>query len=107
MIHDNNRPHVCPTEGCDARFVQANHLKQHFERNHSERAHLRRKKKEERLYKFLTSAGYTPDRETIIQFCGEGSKKLARVDFTIYKTDRVVVWSVTRITTAANRFCVR
>jgi hypothetical protein len=71
--------------------VKANDLKQHFERNHTERAHQRRKKKEERLYKFLTSTGYAPDRETVIQFCGEGSKKLARLDFTIYKTDRVVI----------------
>jgi hypothetical protein len=26
----------------------------------------------------------------VVQFCGEGSKKLARLDFTIYKVDRVV-----------------
>jgi hypothetical protein len=51
----------------------------------------RRKKKEERLFKFLQSSGYAPDRETVVQFCGTGSKKLARLDFTIYKADRVVV----------------
>jgi hypothetical protein len=56
-----------------------------------EQAHQRRKKKEERLFKFLRSARYAPDRETVIQFCGTGSKKLARLDFTIYKPDRVVV----------------
>jgi hypothetical protein len=89
--HDNNRPHACTAEGCEARFVKGDQLKSHFERNHSERAHLRRKRKEERLYKFLTSSGYAPDRETVVPFCGEGSKKLARLDFTIYKTDRVVV----------------
>ena len=27
----------------------------------------------------------------MVQFCGQGSKKLARLDFTIYKTDRVVI----------------
>jgi hypothetical protein len=90
MVHNNDRPHRCTAEGCDARYVQANHLKAHFERNHSERGQQRRKKKEERLYRFLTSVGYAPDRETVIQFCGEGTKKLARIDFTIYKTDRVV-----------------
>jgi hypothetical protein len=42
------------------------------------------------LYKFLTSVGYSPDRETVVQFCGQGSKKLARIDFLIYKSDRVV-----------------
>jgi hypothetical protein len=47
-------------------------------------------KREEQLYKFLTSAGYSPDRETIVPFCGQGSRKLARLDFAIYKTDRVV-----------------
>jgi hypothetical protein len=90
MVHSNDRPHVCPAENCEARFVQSNHLKQHFERNHTERAHMKRKRKEERLHKFLASAGYAPDRETIIQFCGTASKKLARLDFTIYKADRAV-----------------
>jgi hypothetical protein len=90
MRHENIRPHVCAAEGCEARFVIGGDLKRHFERNHTERAHQRRKKKEERMYKYLTSVGYSPDRETVIQFCGEGTKKLARLDFTIYKTDRVV-----------------
>jgi hypothetical protein len=91
MVHNNDHPHVCTAEGCEARYVKANDLKQHFERNHTERAHQRRKKKEDRLYKFLTSAGYEPDRETPVHFCGTGSKKLARIDFAIYKTDRVVL----------------
>jgi hypothetical protein len=91
MVHNNDRPYVCTADGCEARFVQTNHLKAHFERNHTEQAHQRRKKKEERLFKFLTSVGYAPDRETVVQFCGQGSKKLARLDFAIYKVDRVVV----------------
>ena len=90
MLHDNNPPHACTAES-DARYVDAKDLRMHFERNHSERAHVRRKKKEERLARFLQSAGYTPDRETIVQFCGEGLKRFARVDFTIYKPDRIVV----------------
>jgi hypothetical protein len=90
-LHNNIRLYVCTAEGCEARFVQPCELKGHFERNHTERAHQRKKKREEQLYRFLTAAGYSPDRETIIQFCGEGSKKLARLDFTIYKVDRVVV----------------
>jgi hypothetical protein len=91
MVHNNDCPYVCTAEYCEARYVKANDLKRHFERNHSERGQQRRKKKEERVYKFLTSVGYAPDRETVIQFCGGGSKKLARLDFTIYKPDRVVV----------------
>jgi hypothetical protein len=91
MLHNNDRPHVCTAEGCEARYVKANDLKQHIERNHTERAHQRGKRKEERLYKFLASAGYAPDREPINQLCGEGSKKFARLDFVIYKTDRVVI----------------
>jgi hypothetical protein len=90
MIHNNDRPYVCTAEHCEARFISGSKLKEHIERNHSERAHQRKKKREEQLYKFLTSAGYSPDRETIVPFCGQGSKKLARLDFTIYKTDRVV-----------------
>jgi hypothetical protein len=91
MVHNNDRPFVCTAESCEARYVQASALKSHFERNHTERAHQRRKKREEQLFKFLRSVGYSPDRETVVQFCGQGSKKLARLDFTIYKTDRVVV----------------
>jgi hypothetical protein len=90
MFHNNDRPYVCTEENCEARYVQSSDLKTRIERNHTERAHQRRKKREERLYKFLRSVGYTPDRETVVQFCGQGSKKLARIDFTIYKLDRVV-----------------
>jgi hypothetical protein len=90
MVHNNHRPFVCTAENCEARYVKAGDLKAHFKRNHTERAHQRRKKREERLYKFLTSVGYSPDRETVVPFCGQGSKKLARIDFLIYKTDRVV-----------------
>jgi hypothetical protein len=90
MVHNNDRPHVCTAENCEARYVKDHDLKTHFERNHSERAHQRRKKREEQLYKFLRSVGYAPDRETVVPFCGQGSKKLARIDFLIYKTDRVV-----------------
>jgi hypothetical protein len=91
MVHNNDRPHACTAKGCDARYVKAGDVKQHFERNHSERALQRRKRREERLHKFLVSAGYAPDREPIIPFCGTGSKKLARLDVVIYKTDRVVI----------------
>jgi hypothetical protein len=82
---------MCTAEGCEARYVAASDLKKHNERNHTERAHQRRKKREEKLFKFLTSVGYAPDRETVVPFCGQGSKKLARLDFAIYKLDRVVV----------------
>jgi hypothetical protein len=91
MRHNNDRPFVCTAVDCEARYVSAGDLKKHFERNHTERAHQRKKKREERLYRYLTSVGYAPDRETVVQFCGQGSKKLARLDFTLYKPDRVVV----------------
>jgi hypothetical protein len=89
-VHNNDRPFVCTAESCEARYVKPDDLKKHIERNHTERAHQRRKRREEQLYKFLRSVGYSPDRETVIQFCGQGSKRLARIDFTIYKLDRVV-----------------
>jgi hypothetical protein len=88
--HNNIYPHVCTAENCEARFVLPYDLKRHVERNHTERAHQRKKKREERVYKFLKSVGYAPDRETVVPFCGQGSKKLARIDFLIYKTNRVV-----------------
>jgi hypothetical protein len=91
MVHNNEHPHACMAEGCDTRCVTAKLLRKHIERNHSERGIQRRKKREEQLYKYLTSVGYTPDRETVVPFCGQGSKKFARLDFAIYKLDRVVV----------------
>jgi hypothetical protein len=90
MLHENRRPYVCTAENCDASYVQANNLKTHFERNHSAHALLRRKKKEERLHKRLRDMGFAPDRETIVEFCGMGTKKCARIDFVIYKEDRIV-----------------
>jgi hypothetical protein len=56
----------------------------------TERGIQRRKLREERLAKFLTSVGIPFDREQIVQFCGEGVKTLARVDSVIYKPDRIV-----------------
>jgi hypothetical protein len=89
-LHNNVRPFVCTADNCDASYVKANDLKTHFERNHSARALVRRKKKEERLYKGLRAMGFAPDRENIVEFCGMGSKKCARIDFVIYKADRIV-----------------
>jgi hypothetical protein len=102
MLHNNDRPHVCTAENCEARFVQASNLKAHFERNHSEQAHQRRKRKEERLFKFLRSAGYAPDRETPVHFCNMATKKFARIDFAFYKTDRVDSSNATSTGTIAN-----
>jgi hypothetical protein len=90
MLHENRRPYICTAESCDASFVKSYNLQQHFERNHSERALMRRKKKEERLHRRLRAMGFAPDRETIVEFCGMGSKKCARVDFVVYKEDRIV-----------------
>jgi hypothetical protein len=90
MVHDNNRPFACTAENCDARFVKANDQKQHLERNHSEHGIQRRKRCEECLAMYLTSVGICFDREQVVHFCSEGSKKLARVDFVIYKPDRMV-----------------
>jgi hypothetical protein len=51
---------------------------------HTERGQQRQKRKEERVAQFLTSIGVRFDRETTIQFCGDGNKRCARVDFAIY-----------------------
>jgi hypothetical protein len=87
----DERPYVCEAEGCGARFVQKCALDGHFPRTHTERAAKRRKEREERLAKYLTSVGIHFDRKLIVDFCGEGTKKFARVDFVVYKTDRVVI----------------
>jgi hypothetical protein len=42
-VHNNDRPYVCTADGCEARHVNSSDLKRHYERNHTERAHQRRK----------------------------------------------------------------
>ena len=71
-------------------MLRAPYLKQHIERNHSERGILRRKLREERVAKFLTASGITFDRELLVQFCGVGTRQCARVDFVVHKPDRIV-----------------
>ena len=90
-VHTGERPYVCNVEWCGARFVQKCELDGHNARTHTERGVQRRKRREEALATFLTSLSIPFDRELIVPFCGEGTKKLARVDFVIYKADRVVV----------------
>jgi hypothetical protein len=70
--------------------VHPTDLKKQIEGNHSERGILRRTLREERVSKLLTAAGIAFDRELIVRFCGDGSTRLARVDFVVHKTDRVV-----------------
>jgi hypothetical protein len=70
--------------------VQVCTLKKHFERNQSEDGIQRRKPREEQLAKYLTSVVICFDREQVVHFCGQGFKKLARVDFVIHKPDHIV-----------------
>ena len=45
----------------------------------------RQKKKEEALARFLEDSGVKCEREVTINFCGEGNKRSARVDFVVYR----------------------
>jgi hypothetical protein len=81
-VHLGLRPHACSE--CGAAFAHTCVLKKHITRHHTERGQQRQKKKEERVAQFLTSIGVRFDRETTIQFCGDGNKRCARVDFAIY-----------------------
>ena len=52
---------------------------------HTTRGQQRQKKKEERVARFLVASGVTFERELVVNFCGEAERRLARVDFTIYR----------------------
>jgi hypothetical protein len=52
---------------------------------HTERGEQRQKKKEQRVARFLTSVGVRFEREVTVQFCNEGNKRFARVDFVVYQ----------------------
>ena len=80
--HTGQRPYTCPD--CEASFVETGDRRRHVVSHHTERGQQRQKKKEERVARFLVSVGVRFERETTIQFCSEGNKRFARVDFAIY-----------------------
>ena len=85
-IHAGERPFACDYPGCDARFAQKCNLDKHKRCMHTARGQQRQKKKEERVARFLTDSGVTYEREVVVNFCGEAERRLARVDFTVYRT---------------------
>jgi hypothetical protein len=103
MLYENIRPHACTAEGCRACFVHTSNLKQHIERNHSERGILRRKLREEHVAKFLTAAGIAFDRELIVDFRLEASKKLARSTLSSTRPIASLRSSATKIRTKLTR----
>lgn len=64
-------------------YHSRSNLKDHHIRNHTERGIQRRKKKEEKIHRHLEASNIKFDREVRVNFCGEGNKKYARVDFVI------------------------
>jgi hypothetical protein len=83
--HTGERPYLCNVAGCGATFVQSGDLGRHRRYIHTTRGQQRQKKKEERVARFLTDSGVIFDREVVVNFCGEAERRLARVDFTIYR----------------------
>ena len=84
-IHTGEKPFVCNEDGCWFRSAQKGGLKMHKLSMHTVEGRQRQKKREEQVAKALVNAGITFDRELTINFCGEGNKKLARIDFVIYR----------------------
>jgi hypothetical protein len=88
-VHEKLRPHVCGE--CGAAFGLRKDLGKHHVAFHTFAGHQRQKKKEQALARFLEEAGIQFEREVTVQFCGEASKKLARVDFVCYQPYGVCV----------------
>lgn len=79
-LHTDIRPYKCEFSLCEAQFNQLNHLKSHYEFNHTDQAHLRKKIKEERVAKALDQANIKYKREHYVDLsCFGGS--YAREDF--------------------------
>jgi hypothetical protein len=66
-------------------FKQKGGLNAHRKRFHTLLGRQRQKKKEQALARFLEEAGIQFEREVTVHFCGEASKKFARVDFVCYQ----------------------
>ena len=83
-IHTGERPFACEFPHCDAKFSDRSALVRH-KQIHTERGQQRQKKREQQVARALSAAEITYDREVTVNFCGEAGKRLARVDFVIYR----------------------
>ena len=84
-MHTGEKPFACKVDGCDATFTTTSQLKCHERVAHSERGQQRQKKREEQVARALTGARVIFDRELMVNFCGEGNRKFARIDFVVYR----------------------
>lgn len=97
-IHTQERPFHCDFERCDYAATQLAHIKKHKKCNHTKEGIQRRKHKEERTAKFLTSQSIAYDRETHVNFkCALGDDReqdRAFIDFIIQRPDLHTVFLV-------------
>ena len=85
MTHTGEKPYKCNL--CDFAAVQSQSLKSHEKSQHSTEGIQRKKRKEERVSKFLTENEIPFEREKQIEFnCLDSSGKRARIDFVIPRT---------------------
>ena len=92
--HTGEKPYACNAENCEYRCGDPSALWSHKRAIHSKRGRQRQKRREQQVAKALTNAGITYDRELTVNFCGEGNKKFARVDFVIYRSWGTVLLEV-------------
>ena len=92
--YTNEKPYPCCVDGCAMAFATSYGMRRHHRRIHTERGIQRQKKREEQVAIFLQDSGILFDREVTVQFCGEATKTLARVDFVIYREFGTVIVEV-------------
>ena len=94
-IHNVNvKWYHCDVEWCLYKAKTNNHIVRHKKRIHSKEGKARQKRQEQRIARLLDSHNIKYEREIQVNFdCFKG-KNYARIDFTLYKKDCIILLEV-------------
>jgi hypothetical protein len=93
--HTGDKPYLCTFDGCDARFVKSGDRARHVRGYHTKEGVQRKKKKENSVFKFLTSEGVVYEREVRINLCDDredDNTKWACTDGVSYKEWGAIIY---------------
>jgi len=79
--HTGEKPYACDFDGCEYATTQSSHLSSHIRTMHTGHFNQIMKKKETRVFDYLTTAGFCFERELYISYnCFDTNKASSRID---------------------------